>query len=723
MSALSYRRGSIRLFSGVLLSLSSFVGCLVDAAADEGTVEIAHEDIHVEGMGWRTNRALKKALSIVLQDETASAEYGIALLEDALWVLEDELQSEGYLAPQFVARIETVSGSEVRVGWTREEGLDAQPPDSGLGIETIVFEIDEGMLAYYETVTVSGLESLKKFSPENYFIPGDQWLSTKASRAFTPRRFQRSQQAILVSLREKGFREARVQKSDYTINQVTGAVDAVVEFELNKPSLVGEVVLREEGDSSEQALLEVSTLQEALLPRASQVFSPSWLSNYTLDVRRHFRNLGYPDVRTRVVVSPGEVIDHNQLVDIQVLIERGGLVRIGRIDISGDEVVRSGLLEKRLSLKTNQLFDADALEGTQRQLARLNSFRSIEIEFEEVDIGTRNIAVRLEPLPKDSVHLIGGVGSYDIVRAGIHWERNHLWRLAHRLEVDAMVSLRKTQAEVAYHVPLLLNRNVDFFTTLDWLDREEVSYQQKEWGSSIGLSLPWVRFNMNLTAQYNYKQLEAIQRTFKSNLTGENSRVGSFEFNVRKNELNNPVNPTEGYQLFANVELADPSIGGEVNYDRVTFGGALHKDMSNGLIGRFGLQHGFIRSSGESSANIPVNRRFFLGGENTVRGYKEGEASPLDPAGVEIGAEFFTLVQIELEQKLNQTVSLVIFSDSVGFGASLSDYTEPEWLFSVGVGVRFRTLLGPLRIEYGHNLNPRPTDPKGTLQIGLGLPF
>ena len=62
-------------------------------------------------------------------------------------------------------------------------------------------------------------------------------------------------------------------------------------------------------------------------------------------------------------------------------------------------------------------------------------------------------------------------------------------------------------------------------------------------------------------------------------------------------------------------------------------------------------------------------------------------------------------------------------ADGVGTAVSLRDFPFSERLYSVGLGVRYQTLIGPVRLEYGRNVNPRPADPSGTLQISIGYPF
>jgi len=92
-------------------------------------------------------------------------------------------------------------------------------------------------------------------------------------------------------------------------------------------------------------------------------------------------------------------------------------------------------------------------------------------------------------------------------------------------------------------------------------------------------------------------------------------------------------------------------------------------------------------------------------------------------SGQILGAETYTLGTVELEQAVTPKWSIVLFSDSLGFAEHIANYPFDTGLCSVGVGLRWRTLIGPIRLEYGRNLNPRPQDPSGTVQFSLGFPF
>ena len=96
---------------------------------------------------------------------------------------------------------------------------------------------------------------------------------------------------------------------------------------------------------------------------------------------------------------------------------------------------------------------------------------------------------------------------------------------------------------------------------------------------------------------------------------------------------------------------------------------------------------------------------------------------PRNAVGEFIGAKSFTLLNMEFEQALTRRISAVVFWDALGMTAELENGLWADVLHTVGGGVRYQTLIGPLRVEYGHNLNPRPLDPSGTLHFSLGFPF
>jgi outer membrane translocation and assembly module TamA len=274
-------------------------------------------------------------------------------------------------------------------------------------------------------------------------------------------------------------------------------------------------------------------------------------------------------------------------------------------------------------------------------------------------------------------------------------------------------------------VPEVLGENVNLFLQGSGLRREEVSFTREEYGGSIGIQKRLVPIKTDFTLRYVYEFLNALDlgSTVNNQNGVQEARAASFVIELYRDRRDNPLLPRRGLKLFTTLEIASASLGGNVDYQRLMLGASYHLDLSGGRLLHLGVTHGVSFTLGGTADQLPFNKRFFPGGENSVRGYQEGEASPLDENGKQLGAETYTQANLELEQLVTRTWSVVTFFDAVGFAQRRADYPWDEGLYSVGGGLCWRSLIGPVRLEYGHNLNPRSHDPAGTLHFSIGFPF
>ena len=133
--------------------------------------------------------------------------------------------------------------------------------------------------------------------------------------------------------------------------------------------------------------------------------------------------------------------------------------------------------------------------------------------------------------------------------------------------------------------------------------------------------------------------------------------------------------------------------------------GRIYYPFLENLIGSGRLRLETIQET-ETSEFIPINKRLFLGGSNTVRGYGFQEVPPLDAAGNPIGGRTALNTNLEMRYPIYEELSGVIFLDTglidlQPFSLSLSDTR-----YSCGLGIRYDTIVGPLRVDFGYNLNP-----------------
>jgi len=311
-----------------------------------------------------------------------------------------------------------------------------------------------------------------------------------------------------------------------------------------------------------------------------------------------------------------------------------------------------------------------------------------------------------------------------MLRGGFELEQYNVFGRAHHSRLRAIQSFKSSSGTYTYTMPELLGEDWDDFLRGYGLRREEVSFTRVEYGGGAGVQRTFRQISSTMALRYDYQILSATEAEVDVAEEGVKSpAVGAVTFDFRHDRRNNPLYPERGYKIFGNLELASEYLAGDVNYQRFELAASYHWPLDRSRHMHFGLAHGILASGGSAAEDIPFTRRFFPGGENSIRGYQEGQASPRNDEGDEVGGETYLLGSVEFEQAITPRWSLVVFSDNLSTGRELKSYPGDERLFSVGGGLRWRTLIGPVRVEYGHNLNPRPGDPSGTLHFSFGFPF
>jgi translocation and assembly module TamA len=127
--------------------------------------------------------------------------------------------------------------------------------------------------------------------------------------------------------------------------------------------------------------------------------------------------------------------------------------------------------------------------------------------------------------------------------------------------------------------------------------------------------------------------------------------------------------------------------------------------------------------SGAAASMLPTSRLYFAGGGGSIRGYAHKNVGPRLADGTVVGGRSLFEASAELRIKVTETIGVVPFVDTGNaFSATLPDFSQPLKT-GAGVGVRYDTGLGPLRLDVAVPLDPAPDDPDYGIYIGLGQAF
>lgn len=669
--------------------------------------------LSVSGLGWWSNREQRIALERILGEERGPA-IDANTVEDAVLMIVSSLAGQGYLRPEIRARLTLTDGSKAE--YVFDASLSTLLPRD-VRATAVKFEVKHGVRSVIEGVEIAGLAAMKTDEATGYFRPNQVPLVGTEARAYSPSKLRRAQESLAEALRQDGYADAVVKATVAKDDPRTGEVD--VKVEVNEGPRWKVTTVKIEGAETTPVVIEPEAL------RAGEPWSRLWQQDATERVRREFYKAGYADAVIAVDGVPGETLDGQRAVDVTVRVTPGQAVTLGGVRFEGNEHTREPVMRRRVRADEGDPLNPLALERARYRLSRLGVFRSVEVEYDPPAGEVRDAVFTVEELPRWEASLLGGYGSYEQVRGGVELQQVNLWGRAHTSRLQLVQSMKSTRGEYSYTVPELFGEAVDGTARLFGLRREEEAFDREEYGGTAGVRrrIPWIRAEGSLAYTYQSLSNQDNRLTTRA-LDDDNVRVASVDVGLTRDRRDNPLRPRRGYRWFAQAELASETLGGEVDYQSFEMGATYHTNWGRSRWLHFGLTHGAITQLGAADGQlIPVNKRFYPGGDSSIRGYQKDEASPRGADGRFIGAETYTLFNVEVEQAITNTWSVVVFLDALGEAAELAAYPWDERLYSAGLGVRYQTIVGPVRLEYGRNLNPRPDDPSGTLHFSVGFPF
>ena len=423
------------------------------------------------------------------------------------------------------------------------------------------------------------------------------------------------------------------------------------------------------------------------------------------------------------------IADHarNEL-DATVVIEPGRPAVYGPVAVEGSESVEADFIAYMADLEPGSRFDPDEIAEAQARLVRLGVFNAVTVEEGE-EIGPDNrlpMLVRVEDRLPRSFGIGATVSTIEGLGVEGFWLHRNLFGRAEQLRFDAEVSRigAKGAGELTYQLgvtftkPGVINPDTSFFASLIGRQEDLETYFERAVTLSFGLSR---EFGTEFTGEVAF---EITRSSVEDDVFGERDflilgPVARGAWDRRDDE----VDPTEGFYLAAQVGPFYETEFGNVAA-RGTVEGRLYAALD--AEDRFVLAGRAQLGSyvGPDAAESPPGRLFFAGGGGSIRGYAYRSIGVETPLGDEdVGGRSLVETSGEIRARVSERFGVVGFVDG-GYVAETSTFGgEYDWRFGAGLGVRYYTGFGPLRVDVAAPLNPRDEDSAVALYIGIGQAF
>ncbi|HTJ63896.1 MAG TPA: autotransporter assembly complex family protein [Alphaproteobacteria bacterium] len=433
-------------------------------------------------------------------------------------------------------------------------------------------------------------------------------------------------------------------------------------------------------------------------------------------VERIFQSHGFPFARIKqrkVTIDHGA---HSMTVVYEV--EPGHMSLFGDTKITGLESLDPGYVHNRILWQPGQPYDIGKVDKTRDALVATNLFSTVSIKPEQND--PPGVTPMLLDVSERLQHTIAATASYsssDGFEIGGSWEHRNLFGGAEDLKVTAAVGNEVSALQVDFRTPDLFAVGWDLISSLGVINLDTDAFNATVAKVAAGVEYKAV-------ARIAFGAQLSFERTTTNNyqVAGEYKLIGLPVY-VKRDASDDLLNPTRGDRESITITpYTDP------DYSPLTFvsgkvTGSVYQRLGDDDTYVFAASAAVGATFGVSLENLPPDKRFYAGGGGSVRGYAFQHAGPNSPDGDPRGGLSSIETSIELRYKLTQTIGLVPFIDAGNvYDSSLPDFGKKLFV-GAGLGVRYYTGLGPVRLDIAVPLDKQKTDDSFQIYVSLGQAF
>jgi outer membrane protein insertion porin family len=439
-----------------------------------------------------------------------------------------------------------------------------------------------------------------------------------------------------------------------------------------------------------------------------------------------WRRAGYLDARVRPEVSLTEPRD---AAAVRLVVDPGERTVVDELVLSGLGRTRVAVVEREMALRRGEPFSFERVLDSQRQLSALGIFERVTIaELDPQRARRRDVVVTVQEAPRTTVSWGVGYSEQDKLRGSVEVTRRNLGGLGRTASVFARGSFRGSRLLANLREPWLFGRKLDSFATAFWEEERRTSFDYSRKGGILqaGRTLDErttliLRYLYQDTNVYNVDvPLEELDRQYRTYAVSGPS--ASVVFDTR----DDPLEPKRGLFLGADVQLSLDALGGASyvrSFLQATSVRRLRAELVFVLSGRVGLASTF----GGEARLLPLPERFFAGGDFGPRGFPidgvgpqfEGTDGTLYPTG----GNALVLGNAELRYNVTRAFQLASFVDVGNVYREVSDLDLGDVRRSAGLGLRYRTPIGPIRLDWGYVLDRREAESPHEFHLTIGHAF
>lgn len=580
----------------------------------------------------------------------------------------------------------------------RVEGPEITPAKDGNPLR-IAFLIDQGERHKVRSVRFQG----------NRFFTDDQLRALIKVRAagfpsffthglFSEQLAEADVQTIQRMYRRVGYEAAFVEQ--HWTDSPSHEINIVFQITENQRYPVERITISGNREISESELRKFMGFKEG------DFYSPAAASDARTGLMAHYYAEGFPDVRIEATADRNPDTDGRQLT---YQISEGRRYRVGELFITGLKRTAEKLIKRTSGLKEYSFFNPEDVLKAQQKLYATGLFVHVDVVALDRDSGEfKTILIQVEEAK--AIVLTPGIGikEYAGPRVTLDISHNNILGGGRSLGTRFRWGVREQQFQATYREPRLFNHeSLEGFGTLTAEKTDQRFFQARRLELALQVRKRISDSNSFLTtASYQTVDLEDIKLSpvvrRLPDLKGvvHIARIGASFISDHRD---NAVDPKHGLFNTSTFQIAGRTLGSEVNFVSLSHQSSFFKPGGIGTVA-LSSRVGWKLPYGKDD-ELPITERYFAGGSTTLRGFG------LDEAGPPGGGQLQTLANLEYRIPLKKLsigeLGTAFFYDTGNVFERPADFSLTDFTHSAGLGLRFQTPLGPVRLDFGLNLHPR----------------
>lgn len=583
----------------------------------------------------------------------------------------------------------------------------------------IAITIDEKTQVKVRKITITGSKAIKTGNIVKV-------LSTKPAWLFNPGVYkedvlQEDMDRIKSLYDDIGYLDTAVApkleySADGTLLYIT------VEVAEGKQYLVGDITIKG------NIVFTEKILRSKMAMKPGKPFSSKALRIDLVAVRQYYYQYGYMNVIVDVERDLNQATGN---IDVIYNIDAKEPVYVGKVEIRGNTKTRDIIVRRELRIYPGERFDGDKIRRSKERLYNLGFFENVSFDTEPT--GTpdiQNLVVNVKETKTGEFSFGGGYSSIDLLVGFVEVTQRNFDIIAfptftgggQNLSLRAELGFVRTNFNIGWTDPWIFGFPYSFGFDIYRMTHNKTGdigwgYDETRTGGDLRLGKEFTdNFRGDLTYRLEEVKIDNVDDAATGDLKKEvgSNWISSMGLALSYDTRDNVFNPTRGYQVSGSIEEAGGIFTGDKDFVRATAYAAFYHTFFEKIVLELKARAGWENPYGKTD-DVPIYERFYAGGANTIRGYKERRVGPRDPSTNDpLGGEAMLIGNIEITFPIyERLIKGAVFYDAGNVWKKNKDFiVGGNYKAGTGVGVRVKTPLGPVKVDMGYPLVENADDKK-----------